>query len=312
MDEYLLKEYLPLAQVLASDGAWPTLRALTTVSANLASRPLDERVRTLRTSNEAVARTLLGPWPAVLSRCTSWRRASSVVGTDAASARRRRGPGCRPQEAERRVSEKAHQEERQREEEGSRGEGEEEVAAAAAAAAATTRTTSTQRPQPHEEDDDHLRGRRTRKSGGGDGSSQCHPASSSSFTSPSAMRQRLRRPPRGAAAREADHGLGLGRRGLQDVRRRPCGSPGFLLLHHHHLLLHAVIVSRRRRRRRLRPRPLDTACEGRRSAVRPAAVVGSWPTRPRPGPAGALWGTELHSPFAIRGGGRSGVAVQRQ
>ena len=45
--------------VLASDGAWPTLRALTTVSANLASRPLDERVRTLRTSNEAVARTLL-------------------------------------------------------------------------------------------------------------------------------------------------------------------------------------------------------------------------------------------------------------
>ena len=59
MDEYLLKEYLPLAQVLASDGAWPTLRALTTVSANLASRPLDERVRTLRTSNEAVARTLL-------------------------------------------------------------------------------------------------------------------------------------------------------------------------------------------------------------------------------------------------------------
>ena len=79
-------DFLPLAQVLASNGALSTLKALNTVSSNLAARPLDERVRTLRTGNEAVQRNLL-EWPVAtqflkLLGFVEVEGFLSVVGTD--------------------------------------------------------------------------------------------------------------------------------------------------------------------------------------------------------------------------------------
>jgi hypothetical protein len=54
------ESFATLAKSLASDAeAAPTLRALRTIAKNIYERPLDEKVRTLRLSNESVQRKLL-------------------------------------------------------------------------------------------------------------------------------------------------------------------------------------------------------------------------------------------------------------
>ena len=47
------------ARALADEGNWNALKALTAIATNLEKRPFDERVRTLRRSNESVQRNLL-------------------------------------------------------------------------------------------------------------------------------------------------------------------------------------------------------------------------------------------------------------